>query len=109
MFYISKGIVHEKNGGIDDMDVPKIKNNPGDILGLQFLTTDEGRSLTNCYAKTVCTVKSFPVSALREIITNKEQEMKIWNYIGPAIIHLSPDKFERLQELDPLQLKVLLK
>jgi len=51
----------------------------------------------------------FPVSALRGLITDREQERKLWNYIGPSIIHLNPDKFERLQELDPLQIKILLK
>jgi len=47
LFYISRGIVHEKNGAVDDIDAPKIKNRPGDILGLQFLAKDEGRSFTN--------------------------------------------------------------
>jgi len=48
LYYLSRGIVAEKNGAIDDHEAPKIKNRPGDIVGLQFLKKDEGRSLTNC-------------------------------------------------------------
>ena len=55
LVYISKGVVHERNGDVDDDDAPKIKNEAGDILGLQFVAKNEGKSFTNCYAKTVCT------------------------------------------------------
>ncbi|CAI2372249.1 unnamed protein product [Moneuplotes crassus] len=109
LYYLSRGIVYEKNGAVDDPDAPKIKSKPGDILGLQFIAKDEGRSFTNCYARTVCTVSSLPISAFRGLITDRDQEKKIWNYIGPSIIQMNPDKFERLQELDFLQLKLLLK
>jgi hypothetical protein len=47
LVYISKGIVHERNGDIDDEIAPKIKNRAGDILGLQFITKGEGKSFTN--------------------------------------------------------------
>lgn len=110
LYYISKGIVHEKNGPIDDLDAPKIKNRQGDVLGLQFIAKDEGRSFTNCYAKTVCTVRTFPISVLKELLRgDSEKEQKIWNYIGPSIVYLNPDTFTRLQELDALQIKVLQK
>lgn len=47
LIYISKGVVHEKNGELSDQDAPKIKNKAGDIIGLQFITKNEGRSFTN--------------------------------------------------------------
>jgi hypothetical protein len=110
LYYISKGIVHEKNGVLDDPEAPKIKNRPGDILGLQFVAKEGGRSFTNCYAKTVCTCRTFPVSVLIDLLHgDSEKEQKIWNYIGPSIIHLNPNTFTRLQELDPMQIKVLQK
>lgn len=102
--------MHEKNGVLDDLDAPKIKNRPGDILGLQFVAKEGGRSFTNCYAKTVCTCRTFPVSVLINLLHGDiEKEQKIWNYIGPSIIHLNPNTFTRLQELDPLQIKILQK
>ncbi|CAI2372737.1 unnamed protein product [Moneuplotes crassus] len=109
LYYVSRGIVAEKNGAVDDPDAPKIKNKPGDLIGLQFLKKDEGRSFTNCYAKTVCTIRYFPISSFREMISDQEQERKLWGYIGPSIINLNPDKFERLQDFNGYQLKVLLK
>jgi CRP-like cAMP-binding protein len=109
LVYISKGVVHEKNGDLGDNEAPKVRNVAGDILGLQFMTKDEGRSFTNCYAKSICTCQVFPVEALRNVIASKEQEKKIWNYIGPAIIQLNPEMFSRLQELDAIQIKALLK
>lgn len=109
MYYISKGVVHEKNGPLADDDAPKMKNRAGDIIGLQFITTDQGFSFTNCYAKTVCTCRSIPISAFRKIIKSESQQDRIWGYIGPSIIHLNPDMFARLQELDAIQIKVLMK
>lgn len=55
IYYISKGVVHEKSGNIDNIDCPKIKNRVGDIIGLQFIGHDSGVSFTYCYAKTVVT------------------------------------------------------
>lgn len=46
LIYISKGVVHEKNGERSDSDAPKLKNRAGDILGLQFVTKNEGESFT---------------------------------------------------------------
>jgi len=43
------------------------------------------------------------------MIKDIEQEKRLWFYIGPSIIDLNPDKFERLQEFTPNQLTVLLK
>lgn len=43
------------------------------------------------------------------MIVSKEQEKKLWNYIGPSIIQLDPDRFKRLKELDALQIKTLMK
>lgn len=51
----------------------------------------------------------FPIAALRGLIASKEQEKKLWNYIGPSIIQLNPNMFARLQTLDSLQIKILLK
>ena len=109
LVYISRGIAHERNGDIDDEDAPKLKNRAGDVLGLQFITKDEGRSFTNCYAKTVCTCRVFPIADLRKLIKTEEQEKKLWYYMGPSIIYLNPNMFNRLQDLDPFQLKGLLK
>lgn len=109
LVYISKGVVHERNGDVDDDDAPKIKNEAGDILGLQFVAKNEGKSFTNCYAKTVCTWRIFPIEELIKLIKSREQESKLWNYVGPAIIYLNPNMFNRLQDLDPLQIKGLLK
>lgn len=44
-----------------------------------------------------------------KLIKSREQESKLWNYVGPAIIYLNPNMFNRLQDLDPLQIKGLLK
>lgn len=109
LYYISKGIVREKNGPIEDHEAPKIKNKAGDILGLQFVTSNEGLSFTNCYAKTVCTCRVFPIAELLSFITTYEQERMLWLYIGPSIIYLNPNMFNKLQGLDPIQLKALLK
>lgn len=57
----------------------------------------------------MCTCYSFPISSLLSIVRNKDQEKKLWNYIGPSIIHLNPKIFSRLQDLDPLQINILLK
>ena len=109
LIYISKGVVHEKNGEINDPEAPKIKNKAGDILGLQFLTNDERPSFTNWYAKTICRCWIFPISDLRRLLTSIDQEKKIWIYVGPSVIQLNPDLFTRLQHLDSLQIKLLLK
>ena len=55
VYYISKGVVHEKAEDITEIDCRKVKNRAGDMIGLQFITQDSGKSFTNCYAKTVCT------------------------------------------------------
>ena len=47
IYYISKGIVHEKNGDVKDSEAPKTINRAGDIFGLQFISKNEGLSLTN--------------------------------------------------------------
>ncbi len=47
LFYLSRGVIHEKNGAVDDFEAPKIKSKPGDLIGLQFLAKDEGRSFIN--------------------------------------------------------------
>lgn len=47
LYYVSRGIVHEKNGEVDNNEAPKVKSKGGDILGLQFITKDEGESFTN--------------------------------------------------------------
>lgn len=57
----------------------------------------------------MCTCYSFPISALLSLVRNKDQEKKLWNYIGPSIIQLNPKLFSRLQELDPLQINILLR
>jgi hypothetical protein len=109
LFYISKGVVIEKNGAIDDLDAPGMKNTAGDIVGLQFITKDEGRSFTNLYAKTVCSCISIPISSLISLIQTTEQRDRIWRYIGPSLIRLNPEKFDRFQDLDPYQMKTVLK
>lgn len=47
LYYISKGVVHEKAGDIKDIHCPKIRNRAGDLLGLQFLGADSGESFSN--------------------------------------------------------------
>lgn len=57
----------------------------------------------------MCTIQAFDIEVLRKYIKCADQEIRIWHYIGPSIIHLFPDKFYKIKDLDPLQLKVLLK
>ena len=57
----------------------------------------------------MCTVQAFDLDVLRKFIKVIDQEIRIWHYIGPSIIHLFSDKFSKLKDLDPLQLKILLK
>ena len=85
------------------------RNRAGDIFGLQFISKNEGISLTNWYAKTVCTVQVFDIEIFRKFIKTVDQEIKIWHYIGPSIIHLFSDHFSKIKDLDPLQLKILLR
>lgn len=108
LYYISKGVVHEKTADIADIDCPKIRNRPGDLLGLQFLTKDSGVAFSNCYAKTVCTCRIFPISVLRSMIKTKDQEVMLWSYVGPSIIKLRPDQFSRLLDLNEREIKALI-
>ena len=96
------------NGDIKSSNVPKISNRAGDIFGLQFISKDKGISFTNWYAKTVWRLQALDISDLLKYITTKDQEIKIWYYIGPTIIYLNPSQFSKLAELETLQLKSLL-
>lgn len=68
LYFISKGVIHEKAGELEDIHCPKIKNRMGDLIGFQFLGHDKGISFTNCYAKTVCTCRVLPISEFRKVI-----------------------------------------
>lgn len=108
IYYISKGVIHEKAGEVKDVHCPKIKNRPGDLIGLQFIGKDSGDSFTNCYAKTVCTCRMFPIAELRKLIKTPEQEIKLWCYVGPSIFKLRPDQFSRFHDLTEREISALL-
>ena len=109
LYYLKKGLVKEINGYIDDENAPFVKSRAGDIIGLQFLGSDKGKSFTNWLALTQVTCGKFKISDLLKHVNTKQQEEKIWEYIGPAIIHLNPNTFPMFKELDVLEIKLLLK
>lgn len=109
LYYITKGIVYEKPGIIEDENAVKIKNKSGDILGLRAMLGD-ARSFTNCYAQTMVSCKKFPINALLSLIKTEEQEKMLWEQIiTPMIISLYPSIFGKLKDLTPTQIKGLLK
>ena len=109
VYYISKGIVHEKMEILITLKHQKLWIELEIYLVFNSFLKNEGLSWTNWYAKTVCTVQVFDLDVLRRYIKVIDQEIRIWHYIGPSIIHLFSDKFSKLKDLDPLQLKILLK
>lgn len=107
IYYISKGIAHEKAGEVKDTRCPKIRIRPGDLIGLQFLGKDTYESYSNCYAKTDMICRAFPIASLRKLIKTKEQEIQLWCYVGLSIMKLRPDQFSKFHELNEKEVKAL--
>ena len=109
MFFMSKGTVLEVNGDKDDETAPYVMNKPGDILGLQFMTKNTTNSFTTWIAISEVIWDKFWIKELCKRVNSREQERKLWYYIGPAIINLNEDEFPMFKELDVLEIKLLLK